>query len=193
MKDNGETTQERVDQAIEAVRNGDRNAFAEVIKAYHVPVRALIGAQVADRHDADDIAQQTFVFAYQHIADYRLGTNCLAWLKAIARNKIRALWKQSAQTQQNLSKLRLQKLIQRSMELVDDSYLEDRLEALNTCVEQLPERQRDFLHRVNLRESTLADLAVEMNRNATAIRKQISRLYEKLRNCIRKRLKIGPF
>mgnify|MGYP003900334811 CR=1 FL=1 len=77
-----------IDEAVRCVREGDNNAFAVVIQTYHVQIRAMIGAQIADKHNADDIAQQTFVFAFQNIEQYELGTNCLAWLKAIARNKV---------------------------------------------------------------------------------------------------------
>src|SRR5260221_3816463 len=75
-----------LDDLVDRARRGDRDGFSQLIQACHVPVRALLAALVHDRDEADDLAQQTFVFAYEHLREYQIGTRFLAWLKAIARN-----------------------------------------------------------------------------------------------------------
>ncbi len=188
MKCDDAVTNEEVDQAIKAVRAGDPDAFASVIRAYHVPVRALIGARIYDKSDADDLAQQTFVYAYQNLEKYQIGTNCLAWLKAIARNKIMAHFKRYSQSQKNLQNFRKQQILQRSSELAG-AEVDVRLEALGSCVKKLPGEKREFLRQVNHRDSTLAELAEALGRSGPALRKQVSRLYGALRDCIEKKLK----
>jgi DNA-directed RNA polymerase specialized sigma24 family protein len=53
----------------------------------------------------------------------------------------------------------------------------------------LPEKQHDFLKKVNGRDTTLEDLAENMGRTGSAVRKQASRLYTSLRDCISKKLR----
>lgn len=177
-----------VEDAIEAVINGNHDEFSVVIQAYHVQVRAMIGAQIADKHNADDIAQQTFVFAFQNINDYKPGTNFLAWLRAIARNKVLTHIRKCSQSNKKLQSIK-QDILTRSTELVDQGEFERRLQALSDCVEHLGEEQRFFLQKVNHRESTLEELAEDLGKSGVAVRKQASRLYAKLRECIQKRLK----
>jgi RNA polymerase sigma-70 factor, ECF subfamily len=178
-----------VDEAIRCILAGDKNAFAVVIQAYHVQIRAMIGAQLADKHNADDIAQQTFVFAFQNIEQYQIGTNCLAWLKAIARNKVMTHIRKCSQKNKHLQSFRKQNILNISTEMVNQEEFERRLQVLGDCVEKLPEKQRDFLKRVNGRDTTLEDLAEAMGRTGSAVRKQASRLYASLRDCISRKLR----
>ena len=180
--------QNNVENAITAVRNGDTNAFATVIETYHVPVRAMVGALVSDFHDADDIAQQTFVYAFQNIDKYESGTNCLAWLKAIGRTKVMAYFRDDSRSQRNLENYRKQQILVRSSQLTGN-IIDHRLEALGQCISQLPKERHDLLKQVNSRESTLEDLAQKLGRSGVAVRKQVSRIYDALRTCIDKKLK----
>jgi len=66
--------------------------------------------------------------------------------------------------------------------------LESRLESLEQCVQELPELQRSFLRQAHDRTSSLDALARKLQRSALAVRKQISRLYELLRQCVDRRL-----
>jgi RNA polymerase sigma-70 factor, ECF subfamily len=180
-----------IDAAIELVRDGDENAFSTVIQAYHVQVRSFIGAQIADKHNADDIAQQTFVFAFQNLRDYQTGTNFLAWLRAIARNKVYTHIRKCSESNKNIQSFRKQNILAMSTELLEPGVVEKRLDALSKCIEQLPDDQQDFLKKINSRESTLADIADALGRSSVAVRKQASRTYARLRDCIQKRLSGG--
>nr|WP_240982075.1 MULTISPECIES: sigma-70 family RNA polymerase sigma factor [unclassified Streptomyces] len=44
---------------------------------------------VRDPHQAEDLAQEAWLKALQHIDSYRPGTNFVAWIKAIAKNTAR--------------------------------------------------------------------------------------------------------
>ena len=183
-------SQADVDAAVELVRQGDENAFSTIIQAYHVQIRALIGAQIADKHNADDIAQQTFVFAFQNLEDYQLGTNFLAWLRAIARNKVLTHIRKCSQSNKKLQSFRKQNIYNLSSELFEEGMVEKRLEALGDCIGELPYEKQDFLKKVNSRNSTLAELAETLGRSSTAVRKQASRVYNILRDCITKKLRM---
>ena len=71
---------------IDASRNGDRTAFAQIIERYHRAVYAVSFSSVRDRTLADDITQDTFVTAWRRFDDLRDATKLPAWLCGIARN-----------------------------------------------------------------------------------------------------------
>lgn len=180
-------THDHVERAIIEVQRGQREAFATVVESYHLQIHAYVSALVHDNFDADDLAQQTFIFAYQHIHDYQPGTRFLAWLKSIAFNLVRDHRAQAQRTQSARRFLRDQ-IARRASEVVGDEMIDARLEALQKCVAGLSAEQREFLQKSSNRNCTLEELAAEMNRSGAAVRKQISRLFEVLRACVERRL-----
>lgn len=181
-----------LDDLVDRIRQGEREAFAALVQACHVPVRALLAALVHDRDDADDLAQQTFVFAYEHLKDYATGTNFLAWIKAIARQYAQDHRKRAAQRRGSQERFLRAEIARRTSELAGDDGADSRLQLLEQCVQKLPDPQRSFLREAHDRSSTLEDLARRLQRPATAVRKQISRLYELLRQCMDGRMSGAP-
>ncbi|HZE98507.1 MAG TPA: sigma-70 family RNA polymerase sigma factor [Planctomycetota bacterium] len=177
-----------LDDLIERVRRGERNHFEAVIQACHVPVRALLSVLVHDRDDADDLAQQTFVFAYEHLQDYASGTNFLAWIKAIARQHAQDHRKRLAQRRGSQERFLRSEIARRASEIAGTASLDSRLQQLQECVQRLPDAQRSFLRDAHDRSSTLDDLARRLQRSAAAVRKQISRLYDLIRQCMDRRI-----
>ena len=177
-----------LEEALDRVRRGERDRFEDVIRACHVPVRALISAAVHDRDDADDLAQQTFVFAYEHLEEYEPGTRFLAWLKAIARNNVMDYHKRRAQQRAGRERFLREEIARRAGEMAGAGAADPRLEVLSRCVQGLEPHQRSLLRQAHDRAFTLDELARRMRRPAAALRKQISRLYEALRQCIDRRL-----
>jgi RNA polymerase sigma-70 factor (ECF subfamily) len=176
-----------LESAITATRDGDIEAFAHVIEATHPYVRAFIASFVPDENDVNDLAQETFVFAYEHLAEYEGGTNFRAWLKAIARNKAMSHLRRGRQKRDSQRQFLADRMAQQAVELAPDGD-EDRAGALNQCVGQLPEDQREFLMSVTSRTGTLEAWSVETGLAADVVRKRVSRLYSALRDCIERRL-----
>jgi RNA polymerase sigma-70 factor (ECF subfamily) len=178
---------EDIEEALDAVRRGERDRFVSVIRACHVPVRALISALVQDLNDADDLAQQTFVFAFQHLNEYTPGTHFLAWLKAVARNNVLDYLKRRGRQRANQGRFLREEIARRAGELTRPEEIDPRLEMLKQCVQGLDPRQRVLLRQAHDRSFTLDEMARRLRRSAAALRKQISRLYEALRQCIDRR------
>jgi RNA polymerase sigma-70 factor, ECF subfamily len=174
--------QPRLEAAIEQVKSGDREAFSVVVEHCHIRLRTYISTMVFDASDADDLAQQAFIFAYQNIGDYQAGTNFVAWLKAIAYNLVRDYRSHAMRTLNVLQELRHD--ISNRVNESQEGSINERLEVLESCIKKLPEGQREFLRAVCARQSTLESVASDMNRSGPAVRKHLSRLYEALRECV---------
>jgi RNA polymerase sigma-70 factor (ECF subfamily) len=71
--------------------DGDPNAFAELVKRYQSSVRSFIRKMTrGDAHLADDIAQDTFLRAWQKLDTCRQEAKFLTWLLTIAYNQFRS-------------------------------------------------------------------------------------------------------
>ena len=82
---------EQSDEAIVSlVRNGDREAFAELVERHKRGIARFISAGVKSPTDVSDLTQETFLRAYAHIATFnpQLG-KFSTWLYQIARNVVR--------------------------------------------------------------------------------------------------------
>jgi RNA polymerase sigma-70 factor (ECF subfamily) len=78
------------DEAIRRVLSGDREAFRSLVLRHQAAICATIRALCPRGVDWEDIAQEAFLAAFQHLAtfDSRKGSFRI-WLLAIARNQCR--------------------------------------------------------------------------------------------------------
>src|SRR5687767_426135 len=81
---------DETDAALVArVRLGDRNAAGRLIERYLRPCRAVALSVTGDASGAEDLAQDAFVYAMEHIDDLREPERFAAWLMQITRNRSR--------------------------------------------------------------------------------------------------------
>lgn len=77
------------EELVARVRSGDHDAFRLIFDRYARPVIGFIFDMVGERTLAEDLAQETFVRAYQHIASLRDDSKLSTWLFGIAKNVAR--------------------------------------------------------------------------------------------------------
>jgi len=70
---------------VRAAANGDRAAFDAIVHAHHRRVFNFLYHLTRHRHDAEDITQQTFLKAYQHLDSFDCARPLINWLLTIAR------------------------------------------------------------------------------------------------------------
>jgi len=73
----------------------DQNAFGELVRRYQSPVRAFLSRMTrGDSHLADDLAQETFLKAWQKLQSFRGDSRFSTWLFGIAFNEFRGAARQ---------------------------------------------------------------------------------------------------
>ena len=74
---------------------GDRRAFGELVRRHGSSVRGLLRRMGAQGAEADDVAQDAFLMAFEAIADFRGQGSFAGWVKKIAvRHYLRRLAKE---------------------------------------------------------------------------------------------------
>jgi RNA polymerase sigma-70 factor, ECF subfamily len=67
-------------------RDGDRNAFNELVRIHAQGVMNVIYRMCGDAQVAEDAAQETFIRAWSHLASFRVDSSLRNWLYRIALN-----------------------------------------------------------------------------------------------------------
>ncbi|ESQ84414.1 hypothetical protein AEAC466_08660 [Asticcacaulis sp. AC466] len=66
---------------------GDKLAFAELVRRHGSGVRTHLRRMGAQGADADDMAQEAFISAYEHLAEFRFDGPFAGWIKRIASRR----------------------------------------------------------------------------------------------------------
>ena len=79
---------------IERIRGGETSEFAQLVKRYGPSLMVFVGRIVGVQEDTEDVVQNTFVAAYQHLNDYDPQKASLpTWLqRAVLINKACRVW-----------------------------------------------------------------------------------------------------
>jgi RNA polymerase sigma-70 factor, ECF subfamily len=72
-------------ELVRAAANGNARAFEKIVHVYHRRVLNFVYQMTRQRQDAEDLTQQTFVKAFQHIERVDAGRPIINWLLTIAR------------------------------------------------------------------------------------------------------------
>lgn len=72
---------------MKRARRGDLTAYDELVRRYQERIYATIYHMTANHEDANDLAQETFIKAFQVLRSFRGGSSFYTWVYRIAVNK----------------------------------------------------------------------------------------------------------
>jgi RNA polymerase sigma-70 factor (ECF subfamily) len=72
---------------VDRARGGDLKAYDELVRRYQERIYATIYHMTSNHEDANDLAQESFVKAYQALKSFKGGSSFYTWLYRIAVNK----------------------------------------------------------------------------------------------------------
>jgi RNA polymerase sigma-70 factor, ECF subfamily len=72
-------------QIVRSAAEGNLRAFEEIVRLHHQRVLNFVFQMTRQRQDAEDLTQQTFVKAFQHIHRVDVARPIINWLLTIAR------------------------------------------------------------------------------------------------------------
>ncbi len=166
------------------LRAGDLVAFDELVAEHARSLRAFIAVRSPSAALIDEVAQETFVFAFHHIGDFRPGTNFGAWLRAIAFNVLRREIQRSAREQVNRTKYYEEWVGAAEPDDASEVVGHDLLPVLQGCLSKLNETQRQMLM-FRYRESwSVERIAERMRQTPGWVRTNMCRIRKALRVCI---------
>jgi len=74
-------------QLVRRAKTGDLEAYDELVRRYQERIYATIYHMTANHEDANDLAQETFIKAYQALKSFKGDSSFFTWIYRIAVNK----------------------------------------------------------------------------------------------------------
>ncbi|MHC4962773.1 MAG: sigma-70 family RNA polymerase sigma factor [Planctomycetota bacterium] len=168
-----------------------RSDYLSLFMKHRRSIHAYILAMVCDVHLADDLMQETALFAWDHFDDFEMGTNFLAWVRAVSRNKILEHCKRVRKKSLLLPDELLEKIEVDAFERL--AHLDRRLDALQQCVKKLHPDQLELMRNRYENELSIHQIAESLGKTTNAIYKTLSRIHCALKNCVQSTLKAWEF
>ncbi len=140
-------TESELNRLIDRSRRGDTDAFGRIIRHFEKPVRSWVAAHAPPGVDADEIAQEAFIAAYQRLDEFESGA-FHSWLFTIARYKLMTeatRRRRVADYHSRFAPELIDRELERRAESEPPEILARRIEALRACLADLGERGRELL------------------------------------------------
>ena len=167
---------------IQRIRSGETQGFGLLVNSHGPNLMTFVGRIVEQQEDVEDVVQNTFVAAYEHLKDFDPKRASLStWLQRIAYHE--ALY--------HLRKRKRQVLL--PLDVGDD--VPDELpeattaEQLDEAIQKLPHEDQMLLQLYYFDERPLKEIAYITNAKSDSLTREVSRLSSQLHR-IRQRLRI---
>ena len=168
---------------VRAVQAGDPKAFEPLVDLHLDHVRGFIALRLTVPHLVNELAHETFVFAYRNIHDFAAGTAFRAWLRAIAMNLVRAELQRYRREQTNQVALARAQLLEQELDQTPAAETPE-IEHLRECVQDLPRVMKELLTLRYKDEVPVEQIAVRLVRTHAAVWQMLFRLRVQLKQCI---------
>lgn len=167
---------------IERIRGGETSEFAQLVKRYGPSLMVFVGRIVGVQEDTEDVVQNTFVAAYQHLNDFDPHKAAvLTWLQRIAYHE--ALYHLRKRKRQVMLPLNI------SDDVPDELPEDTTAQQLDEAIQQLSPEDQMLLQLYYFDGRSLKEIAYITNQADEATAREVSRLSSQLHR-IRQRLRI---
>jgi len=173
------------DGAISSVKGGDKDAYLRIVENFEPRIRAFIAVRCYDRATVDDLVQEVFIYAYDHLDDFREGTNFQAWLYAIARNKtLEELKKKVRFAKAHGNYIEYVLSLRAEEDFMGESALDIRLATLSQCIRKAGGKAAEFLKLRYQDKMSHREIAEVYDRTETWAKIYFFRIKSLLRKCL---------
>ncbi len=162
-------------QLVQRFQAGDREAFAELIRRYQNYIASIAYSATGDFARSEDIAQQTFLTAWQCQADLDDPRRWSGWLRGIVRNLLRNSWRRDQVEQRHREALQHQADQVDTQGPLDQCLERERAEMVWSVLEQIPETYREPLVLFYREGNSVEAVAELMDLSVDAVKQRLSR------------------
>ena len=177
---------------LDEVLQGDADAFLGIVRTYSPGLRAFLTSHLFQIDAVDDLVQETFIAAYRSLNSFQRGEDFGAWLRGIARNKLKRFFEQNARRGDLLVEFQKQGalILETQLDEAAQGTRAAHLQAMLSCISQLPDRLRRVIH-ANLEGARSSAVAEELQTTPGAVYQLQYRALQLLRMCVTKELSHG--
>ena len=174
-------------ETIRRVRDGDTEAFGDLIDLHVRRLRTHIALRAPVPQIIDEITHETFIYAYRNLAGFK-GGSFGAWLNAIADNLLRAEVQRFSRERANRARYAECCLMGEAASNLEASNGGAELEHLQHCLKRLPSFLQRLLALRYENDCSAAEVAGRLGRGISWVRTTLFRVRQQLRECVEARI-----
>ncbi len=167
---------------------GDLAAFSKLVLKHQWAVRAFLLARLSRKHEAEDLAQETFLTAWRGLRNFDFARPFAPWLRGIAENHLR----------NHLRKFRAEPIGgNEALQLLLDSQASaqppgeedsDLADAMRECIARVDGEARKLLMSRYAEGRSMAEICASTGKKHSAVTMKLHRLRLALAECVESKL-----
>jgi len=177
------------DISLQALQAGDRAEFARMVDAYSGPIYRLALKMLGQDQDAEDVLQNTFLKALQHIDGFEGRSSLSTWLYRIAANEALMLLRKKrpeiemtdTEPEDDLSEYAPTQFVDWCCLPEDETLSAEAKAQLDQAIQTLPETLRIVFLLRDIEGLSIQETSQALNLSETAVKTRLLRARLKLR------------
>jgi len=160
--------------------------FLKLFLKHQADIKAFVGSVLRDRHAREDVFQEVALILWREYDRYDPGRSFGAWARGIAAKRMMQQWEKSNRVPIPFSPDAIQAVVDAFDRT--ETIASARADALERCLEKLPEKSRRLLALRYEQSLKLNEIAERVNASLDAVHKALSRIRARLQQCVERRL-----
>jgi RNA polymerase sigma factor (sigma-70 family) len=162
---------------VDRLRDGDRDAFVEVVQRYQNLVCSVAYSSTGDLNTSEELAQETFVTAWRSIRDLREPERLRQWLCGIVRNLVRnSARRRKHDVLQSATAIDDERFVPfKEIDPVEATIASEEVALMNRTLETIPEIYREPLILYYREQHSVANVAQLLSLSEDAVKQRLSR------------------
>ena len=174
------------DEVILSVLDGKREAYALLVDAYRTQIFNLAYRMTGNYEDASDLAQETFIKAYQNLRQFDPGKRFFTWLYTIGLNLIRNHLKKRGREMSRETEARSSSEggVDHGAQAERDLVQAQEIRRLEICLQKLPADLREAVVLRYYQDLSFEEIATISTASLSAVKMRVYRGLEQLKRLI---------
>ena len=166
---------------IKKILKGSVDDYALFIERYQVKLQSSLSFYCQNRQEIEYYLHETFTRAYSKLHKFDSDFPVFPWLKQISMNLLRD---ELRSRKRRADRVDIYLSGELNKEEIND-FRQGRLEALQSCIAELDNSPRELIRNYYWKKKSIADLAKLSERKPSAVKMQLMRLRELLKECVK--------
>ena len=163
-----------------------QEAFVRLMNGAQPSLLRYVMSLVGNRDDAEDVLQRASVTMWRRFETFEPGSDFIAWATTVAFYEVRNFQRVSGRSRLVFSEDLMKTLAAERATRLDEHTA--RLEALQECVEELPDASRELIEAIYTRGEDVSALAEQMGRARQTLYNRLHAVRRALAECVQRKL-----
>ncbi|MGC8596145.1 MAG: RNA polymerase sigma factor [Candidatus Kryptoniota bacterium] len=175
---------------------GDQAAYKALIKRYKIPISQIVYRIIRDKREVEDLTQEVFIKAFQHLPDFKYDNQFASWLFKIANNHCLDHIRKKKLHIYSIHEMQFSNEDESEFEIPDSTYepdlqmlREQKSKLIKNAINSLPEKYRKVIILRHHEEMSYEEIAREMKLPVNTIKVHLYRAREMLYKYLKDRIK----